>query len=72
MAELKKTVHWLMVLSLLVYIITGYGITEFRTVTPLTFGIFNKVISMKIHEVLGLPFLVLLLAHVYLSLIKKD
>jgi Ni,Fe-hydrogenase I cytochrome b subunit len=71
MADLRRTVHWLLAASLLVYVITGYGITEFRTVTPLTFGIANKVISMKLHEVLGLPFLALLLVHIYLSFMKK-
>ena len=71
MTDLRRTVHWLLAASLLVYIITGYGLTEFRTVTPITFGIANKVISMKLHEALGLPFLVLLLAHIYLSFMKK-
>jgi Ni,Fe-hydrogenase I cytochrome b subunit len=72
MAELKRIVHGLLALSLLVYIITGYGITEFRTVEPLTFRIVNKAISLKIHEALGIPFLALLLVHIYLSILKKE
>ncbi len=72
MSNLKRSVHGLLAASLLIYIATGYGITEFRTVDPLTFHLLNKVISLRLHEAMGLPFLALLLVHIYLSFIKKE
>jgi cytochrome b subunit of formate dehydrogenase len=72
MVELKRAVCGILALFLIVYVVTGYGITEFRTVEPLTFGIVDKVISMKLHEALGIPFLIVLLAHIYLSFLRKE
>ena len=51
--------------------LSGFGITEFRTVETVTFGLFDKVLSFKMHEYLWIPFLVLLVLHVFLSLARK-
>jgi cytochrome b subunit of formate dehydrogenase len=67
----KKIIHWLIAAALILYVITGYGITDFRIVTPLTLGIFDKPTSMKIHEGLGIPFIIILMVHIYLSFFKK-
>lgn len=67
----KKIVHWSMAVAIVFYVITGYGITDFRIVTPLTLGIFDKATSLKLHEGLGIPFIVLLLIHLYQTYFKK-
>jgi hypothetical protein len=43
---------------------TGYGITEFRAVTSLTFGVLNKPISQNLHLYFGIPLLAVLVLHV--------
>lgn len=68
---MRKAVHFLVTLLTALYLITGLGITEFRTVTPLTFGILNKALSQQLHSYLLVPFILLLALHVYFALTKK-
>jgi thiosulfate reductase cytochrome b subunit len=63
---LLNVVHWsLLVLAVLV-VVTGLGITEYRTVEVLTFGLLGKALAFKLHLWLWAPFLVLLVLHVLL------
>jgi hypothetical protein len=52
-------------------VITGFGITEFRTIEPLTLGLLTKPLSFQIHSALAYPFVVLLAVHIYLVLTVK-
>ena len=61
-----RTVHWLLTALVIVYLITGFGITEFRIVEPLTFGLLTKSLAQKIHISLEIPFIVLLVLHIWL------
>jgi len=61
----KRIVHWLLAIVAIIYLITGFGITEFRTVEPLTFGLLSKSLSFKIHNNLLVPFIVLLGLHIF-------
>ncbi len=68
---LKRIVHWLLIIMIVLYLITGFGITEFRVVETLTFGLLAKNLAFKIHNNLWIPFIVLLGLHIFLSSIKK-
>ena len=61
----KRVVQWLLLVMVILYIITGFGITEYRTVELLTFGLLTKALSFKIHNNLIIPFVVLLGLHIY-------
>jgi len=61
-----RTVHWLLTALVIVYLITGFGITEFRIVEPLTFGLLTKSLAQRIHISLEIPFIVLLVLHIWL------
>lgn len=64
---LLRAIHWsLLVLTILV-VVTGLGITEYRTVEALTFGLLGKALAFKLHLWLWVPFLVLLALHVLLT-----
>lgn len=63
----RAAFHWTFALVAVLFWVTGYGITEYRLVTPLTLGVLGKATSNLLHELLGVPFLLLLLAHVYLA-----
>jgi len=60
---IKRIVSWSLLALTALYIVAGFGITAFRTVTPATFGLFGKVLSFRVHDALWVPFLVLLGLH---------
>jgi len=67
----KRIIHWLLAVVIIVYVITGLGITEFRTVESLTFGLLTKSLAFKIHDSLLIPFLILLILHICFSSLTK-
>jgi hypothetical protein len=64
----QKLIAWLLLVMVGFYMITGFGISQARIVTALTYGIFNKVLCFQIHDNLWFPFIILLLLHLFLSL----
>jgi dolichol kinase len=58
----------LLVTVVILYLITGFGITEFRIVETLTFGLLTKNLSFQIHDNLLIPFLILLGMHIFLAI----
>ena len=67
----SKIVQWLLFSVAIVYLITGFGITEYRTVESLTFGLLTRNVAFRIHEGLWIPFLILVVLHIGLRLILK-
>ena len=65
--KIRKTAAYMAITTAALYIITGYGITEYQTVERLTAGILTKALSFKAHMWLILPFAVFLLTHLYFS-----
>jgi len=61
----KQVVHWLLLAVLVLYLITGFGITQFRVVEQATFGLLSKNVAFYIHNGLLIPFIVLLGLHIY-------
>jgi hypothetical protein len=55
---------WLALALLLFTLLTGYGIAEFRIVTPLTLSLLNKAVAQRLHAYTELPMVLLLLVHV--------
>jgi len=35
----RRSIHWILTALVIIYLITGFGITEYRIVEPLTFGL---------------------------------
>jgi len=71
LALAKRIIHWLLLIAVVLYLVTGLGITQFRTVETITFGLLTKSLSFKIHDNLLIPFIILLGLHIFFSLIKK-
>jgi len=67
----KKIIRWALLVAILLYVITGYGITEFRTVERITFGLLTKPLAFDIHHYIIYPTAALLFLHVFLSWILK-
>jgi len=68
---LKQTVILLLAIVIVLYGVSGFGITEFRTVETLTFGFLTKNLAFKIHNSLEIPFVILLLLHLCLPFVFK-
>jgi len=62
----RRTIHWLLTVLVIVYLITGFGITEYRIVEPLTFGLLTKSLAQRIHISIEIPFIILLILHIWL------
>ena len=60
---IRRIIHWLLVVVVVLYLIMGFGITEFRTVEALTFGLLTKPLAFTIHTNLWIPFIILLGSH---------
>lgn len=67
----KKTIIWLLAIVVVLYLVSGFGITEFRTVETLTLGLLTKPLAFKIHNSLEIPLIVLLALHISLPFIFK-
>ena len=66
--KVKRLVHWSLLVAIILYLLTGLGITEYNTVELLTFGLLSKNVSFTIHDYLLWPFIILLAAHLFLTL----
>ncbi len=67
----RNILHWSLLVLVILYIVTGFGITQFRIVEQLTMGLLTKSLSFKIHFDLIIPFIILLALHVSFSLLLK-
>lgn len=67
----KNIIHWLLLVMIIVYLISGFGITEYRTVEALTLGLLTKKLSFQIHDYILTPSLILLFLHVFIPLFSR-
>ncbi|MDD5311855.1 MAG: hypothetical protein PHO26_02315 [Dehalococcoidia bacterium] len=63
--SIRTAIQVMLLLTLIAYGITGYGITEFRTVEALSLGLITKPVAFQIHNNLIFPFIILLLLHIF-------
>ena len=62
--------HWLLATGVVIFLVSGFGITEYQIVESLTFGWLTKNLAHQIHTspALWISLLVLLCLHVGFSL----
>lgn len=68
-----KIIQWLLLAVAVVLLISGLGITEYRIVETLSFGLITKNVAHQIHTAPGLWifFVVLLALHIALPFIGR-
>jgi hypothetical protein len=71
MIKARLITHWLLLVISVLFLFSGFGITQFRTVEALTAGLFTKALAFKMHEVLWIPFVILLVLHVTFPLVLR-
>jgi len=64
-------VHWLVTIFIIVYIFTGLGITNYQIIEAVTFGGLSKLGAYQLHNMLLIPFVVILALHIGLSFIQN-
>ena len=46
----RQIVHWLLLAVIVLYLLTGFGITQYRVIEHLTFGLLSKALAFQIHD----------------------
>jgi hypothetical protein len=69
----RRIIQWLLLAMAVVLLITGLGITNFRIVETISFGLLTKNLAHRIHTAPGLwiSFVVLLALHISLPFIGR-
>ena len=68
---LFRILHWLLLIIVILFILSGYGITEYRFIESITFGLLPKPLAFQMHLYLIYPFLLLLILHILITTKKK-
>jgi hypothetical protein len=63
--RLRTTIRVLLLFLIIAYGISGFGITQFRTVEMLSFGLISKALAFQLHDSLFIPFIIFLLLHIF-------
>ncbi|MBI5460431.1 hypothetical protein [Methanobacterium sp.] len=63
----KKAVQITLIIMIFIVIISGLGITYYRSIELITGGLLDKTLSFQLHTLLFLPFLLILLIHIFFS-----
>ena len=58
---------WVALILILLTLLTGYGITQWKIVDSLTFGLLGKAVSQRWHESVGLLTALFLSLHVVIA-----
>ncbi|MGD8506251.1 MAG: hypothetical protein PVF15_06255 [Candidatus Bathyarchaeota archaeon] len=66
--RINRLLVWLLLAFLVIFVISGYGITNPKLINALTGGILNFSSSLTIHRTLDLPLLSLLMIHILIEL----
>jgi hypothetical protein len=68
---IKTLTHVLLTSIIILFIITGFGITNYQIIESLTLGGLSKPLSFQIHTNLIIPLIILLVLHIIFTLGKK-
>ena len=63
----KAAVHWSLLILTVLYLVSGLGITQYRIIEAVTFGLLTKNLAFRIHDVLLIPFFALLCVHILIG-----
>jgi len=72
MESIKRVIRWSLITAIALYVVSGFGITEFRVVETLTFGLLTKPLAFKLHDYIFIPFAILLAMHILLALAFRN
>jgi hypothetical protein len=59
---------WALLATVMVAIVSGWGITQTGIIYRLTFGLINRGVADAIHRAINIPLTLFLLAHVFINI----
>ena len=68
---IKAAIQYMLLILIVIYIVSGLGITEHQIIGPLTLGVLTTPLALRIHDFLLAPFVVLLVAHIIIGPITR-
>ncbi len=68
---IKTLTYVLLTIVIMLFIATGFGITNYQIVESLTLGGLSKPLSFQIHTNLTIPLIILLIVHIGFTIGKK-
>ncbi|MBT3582846.1 hypothetical protein HN777_00035 [Candidatus Woesearchaeota archaeon] len=69
--RVRTLVHTLLMIVTALFLISGFGITNYQIITPLTLGLLSKSRAFWLHSWLKWPFVTLLALHLYITMNHK-
>ena len=66
----RKILHWSLLVAVILFLVSGFGISHFRVVETITFGLVTKNVAFRIHEAMWIPFTILLVLHITLTVFR--
>ena len=67
----RMIVHWGLLILIILFIITGIGITRYRIIESATLGLLSKPTSYQLHIYLIFPLIVFLYLHIVLTMKRR-
>lgn len=67
----RKIIHWGLLIIIIISIITGLGIANYRVIQTLTLGLLTKPVSFQLHSYLVIPLVIFIYIHILLTWKKK-
>jgi hypothetical protein len=61
----------LLTIVIIIFIVTGFGISNYQIIESLTGGTLSKLTSFQIHSNLIIPLIILLIFHIFITVRKK-
>jgi hypothetical protein len=68
---LRITIQVVLLLLIIAYGISGFGISESRTMHVITMGLISKPLAFQLHDSLVIPFVIFLLLHIFFRPLYK-
>lgn len=69
--KVRIAIAWTLLGVTLLYLLSGFAITYPGIVGPLTAGILGKALAFRVHELLWIPFVLLLVLHVAINVGRR-
>ena len=70
--SMRRAIAYCLLSVTIVFLLTGFGIANQPIVGPLTLGLLSKSLAFQLHDWLWIPFVALLIVHVWLALSRKS
>jgi thiosulfate reductase cytochrome b subunit len=64
---IRRIIHCGLLIIIIIFIITGFGIARYQIIESLTLGLISKPVSFQVHFYLIFPLIVFLYLHILLT-----